>query len=329
MPSKDSPGEPAEPDPREAGDTDGATPANVVDAEGVTGGDAADDPIEWGPVRHERLRSLAVGVGMAVAVPIAVGALVVAVFAAEAAVTAAVGGTALGDAWVAIVLLLIGGPFSLVYLLIANDRSSLTARERIRSAVDDYAPPRDAIRLGWVIAGAVLVGGVFAFGPSPADVGLFVLFPLVWILPAIAGGSGTVARLDPKERVVERTARSNDRVRTDDLESVVRIRRIDLPWTTVFLLAYRGNAWYRSTPWLFVPTTRADAVEATLEAIVARSDGPDRASLPERALLALLGSGSLVVGAAMTAAGAGGGGLALALASAPFSLLFFSLAARL
>lgn len=326
MPSKDSPVEPAEPDPRETGDTSEATrPTDAADAEAATAG----DPIEWGPVRHERLRSLAAGVGVAVAVPVAVVALVVGVFAAETAVTAATGGAALGDAWVAIVLLLVGGPFSLVYLLIANDRSTLTARERIRSAVDDYAPPRDAIRLRWVIAGAVLVGVVFVFGPSPADVGLFVLFPLVWVLPAVVGGSGTAVRLDPQERVVERTARSNDRVRTDDLESVVRIRRIDLPWTTVFLLAYRGNAWYRSTPWLFVPTTRADAVEATLEAIVARSDGPDRASLPERALLALLGSGSLGVGAAMTAAGAGGGGLALALASAPFSLLFFSLAARL
>ncbi|ESS04212.1 MAG: hypothetical protein A07HR67_01199 [uncultured archaeon A07HR67] len=292
-------------------------------------GQPAGDPIEWGPVRHERLRSVAVGAGMAVAVPVAVGALVVAVFAAETAVTAAAGGTGLGDAWVAIVLLLVGGPFSLVYLLIANDRSTLAARERIRSAVDDYAPPRDAIRLGWVIAGAVLVGAVFAFGPSPADVGVFVLFPLVWMLPAIVGGNGTVVRLDPNDRVVERTARSNDRVGTDDLESVVRIRRIDLPWTTVFLLAYRGNAWYRSIPWLFVPTTRADAVETALEAIVARSDGPDRASLPERALLALLGSGSLVVGTAMTAAGAGGGGLALTVASAPFSLLFFALAARL
>ena len=328
MPSEDSPGEPAEPDPCEAGEAGEATPANAVDAEGATGG-AAGDPIEWGPVRHERLRSLAAGVGVAVVVPVAVVALVVAALAAEAAVTAATGGAALGDAWVAVVLLLVGGPFSLVYLLIANDRSSLTARERIRSAVDDYAPPRDAVRLGWVIAGAGLVGAVFVFGPSPADVGLFVLFPLVWILPAVVGGAGTMVRLDPRERVLERTARSNDRVRTDDLESVVRIRRIDLPWTTVFLLAYRGNAWYRSTPWLFVPTTRADAVEATLEAIVARSDGPDRASLPERALLALLGSGSLAVSAAMTAAGAGGGGLALALASAPFSLLFFSLAARL
>jgi hypothetical protein len=159
MPSNDGPVESAEPDRHETGGTDEAIPADAADAEGATGG----DPIEWGPVRHERLRSVAVGAGMAVAVPVAVGALVVAVFAAETAVTAAAGGTGLGDAWVAIVLLLVGGPFSLVYLLIANDRSTLAARERIRSAVDDYAPPRDAIRLGWVIAGAVLVGAVFAF----------------------------------------------------------------------------------------------------------------------------------------------------------------------
>jgi hypothetical protein len=111
---------------------------------------------------------------------------------------------------------------------------------------------------------------------------------------------------------------------------VIRTRRIDLRWTTLFLLAYRGNAWFRSTPWLFVPVERADEVESTLDALLAASEGPDRASVPERLTLAALGSFSLVVGILMAvAAGEGAGGLALALLTAPFSLLFLVLAARL
>jgi hypothetical protein len=111
---------------------------------------------------------------------------------------------------------------------------------------------------------------------------------------------------------------------------VVRTRRIDLPWTTLFLLAYRGNAWYRSTPWLFVPSDRADRVESALDAVLAASDGPSRASVPERITLAVLGSSSLVVGLLMAvAAGEGAGGVALALLTAPFSILFLALAARL
>jgi len=101
----------------------------------------------------------------------------------------------------------------------------------------------------------------------------------------IARSRGTDLRLDPAAETIDRTYRSHDRTRSDDLGSVIRTRRIDLPWTTVFLLAYRGNAWYRSTPWLFVPTHLADDVERGLDTTLARSDGPDRASVPERVIL--------------------------------------------
>ncbi|GAA0521829.1 hypothetical protein SAMN04488066_10512 [Halorubrum aquaticum] len=290
------------------------------------------DPIEWGPVRHDRLRSIALGVGLVAALGLLAVVAVVAVGVANATWAAATGGGTLGggsDLWVLAVLLLVGGPFSLLYLLIAYDRSTEGARERLRSAFGDYSLSRESIRPRWVLAGALPFGALWVWGPSPAEIGLFYLFPLIWFLPVLAGSKGTSVRLDPAERVVERTDHTHDRSRSDDLESVIRTRRIDLPWTTLFLLAYRGNAWYRSTPWLFVPSERADAVEDALEAVLARSPGPDRASVPERVVLAILGSSSLVVGLAMSAAGAGGGGIALGLLSAPFTLLFLALAARL
>jgi len=150
------------------------------------------------------------------------------------------------------------------------------------------------------------------------------------MFPALVGSRGTDVRLDPVAETIERTHRSHDRARADDLGSAIRTRRIDLPWTTVFLLAYRGNAWYRSTPWLFVPSDLAADVERGLDATLARSDGPDRASVPERVTLAVLGSASLVVGFVMAvAAGEGAAGALLALLTAPFSLLFLALAARL
>ncbi|WP_048076294.1 hypothetical protein, partial [Halorubrum sp. AJ67] len=232
--------------------------------------------------------------------------------------------------WVLGVLLLVGGPFSLVYLLIAYDRSTEGAREELRSTFGDYSLSVGSIRPRWVLAGIVPLATLWVWGPSPTDIGLFYLFPLIWFLPIFAGSKGTSIRLSPAERVVERTDHTHDRTRTDDLDSVVRTRRIDFPWTTVFLLAYRGNAWYRSTPWLFVPSEKADAVESTLDAVLAASDGPDRASVPERVTLAVLGSFSLVVGLLMAVAGGeGAGGIALALLTAPFSILFLALAARL
>ncbi|SMO46757.1 hypothetical protein [Halorubrum cibi] len=320
----------------ESTDTADATDAVVestsgADSRTTTEPDPVSDPIEWGPVRHDRLRSVALGVSLVVAVGILLVAGIVAVGVTEAVWTAATGGGFGGgsDLWVLAVLLLVGGPFSLLYLLIAYDQSTEEARSKVRSAVGDYSLSRESIRPAWVLAGAVPFGALWVWGPSPAEIGLFYLFPLIWFLPTLAGSKGTSVRLDPAERVVERTDHTHDRTRSDDLESVVRTRRIDLPWTTLFLLAYRGNAWYRSTPWLFVPRERADAVEDALDGVLARSPGPDRASVPERVTLAILGSSSLVVGLAMSIAGADGGGIALGLLSAPFTLLFLALAARL
>ncbi|MFC5134063.1 MULTISPECIES: hypothetical protein [Haloferacaceae] len=319
-------------DPTEsAGTTEPAEPATDLDSQADPGAAPIHDPIEWGPVRHDRLRSVALGVGLVVAVGLFAIVAVVAVAVAGAAWSAATGGGTPGgsDLWVLALLLLVGGPFSLFYLLIAYDRSTEGARETLRSAFGDYSLSRESIRPRWVLAGAAPFGALWVWGPSPAELGFAYLFPLIWFLPVLAGSRGTSIRLDPAERVVERTYHTHDRSRSDDLDSVIRTRRIDLPWTTLFLLAYRGNAWYRSTPWLFVPTGRADEVEAALESVLARSPGPDRASVPERVTLAVLGSSSLVVGLAMSVAGADGGGVALGLLSAPFTLLFLALAARL
>ncbi|WP_418280962.1 hypothetical protein [Halorubrum sp. DTA98] len=284
------------------------------------------ETIEWGPVRHDRLRSIAVGAGLAILLSIAwiVGVVVVA-----AARTALSGGLALGNAWVFVVLALVGGPLSVVYLLVGIDRSTPESRRTLHNAFGDYSLSPSTLRPGWVLGGAAALGAVTWAGPAWIAAGSWALLPMIWIVPMIAGSRGTSVRLDPVDRVVRRTSHTHDRTRTDDLNAVVRTRRVDLPWTTVFLLAFRGNEWYRSTPWLFVPTESAAAVERTLDAVLARSDGPDRASVPERAVLALVGGSSLIVGIALVVAGAGEAGWALAFVASPLSLVFLALAARL
>ncbi|WP_144923027.1 hypothetical protein [Halorubrum salsamenti] len=299
-----------------------------------TGPDTA--PVEWGPVRFERLRSLALGAS------VTAGGLVL---AALLFVAVGIGASLLGgggppaSTWAVAVILLVGGPMSLLYWLVAYDRTSPERRRELLSQFGDYSFDPSQFRLGWTVAGAgaVFAGAAAAVGPgslsaAPSLLSGFapLLVSFIAFLPVIAGSRGTDLRLDPAAETIERTSRSHDRTRSDDLGSAIRTRRIDLPWATVFLLAYRGNAWYRSTPWLFVPTDLADEVERGLDAALARSDGPDRASVPERAILAIAGSASLVVGLAMAlAAGEPAAGALLALLTAPFSLLFLALAARL
>jgi len=293
--------------------------------------------IEWGPVRFERLRSLAFGASVT-----AVGLLAVTLIFLAVGVAGSLlgGGGPPASTWALLVILLVGGPMSLLYWIVAYGQTSPERRRELLSQfATGYSLDPSGFRLGWTLAGAgsllgvvVAAAGIGPFSPvsalGPALAPL--LFSALVFLPVIAGSRGIDVRLDPAAETIERTYRSHDRTRSDDLGSVVRTRRIDFPWTTVFLLAYRGNAWYRSTPWLFVPTDLADGVERGLDAALALSDGPDRASVPERVILAVVGSSSLVVGLAMTfAAGEGAAGALLALLTAPFSLLFLALAARL
>ena len=320
--------------------------ADAVDtAEGVSTGDdgrgvgeaseiprdseatADRDPIEWGPVRHDRLRSFAAGatVGIVGAVLASIGAVAVAVIAGAAAGELALPSVGFAEAAVGVGFLFALAVATLPSLYVWYRETSVSdlTVSRLREAAGALSPEWTLAGVGAVVAAALAL-------PTDFLPALWPLFWLVWFVPAVVQSSGAVVRLDPAASTIERTYPSYDRVRSDDLGAVIRTRRIDLRWTTLFLLAYRGNAWFRSTPWLFVPVERADEVETTLDALLAASEGPDRASVPERLTLAALGSFSLVVGILMAvAAGEGAGGLALALLTAPFSLLFLVLAARL
>ena len=290
---------------------------------------AHDGTIEWGPVRYERLRSLAAGFGLLLALAVVIGLAMVVTGAGTALIAAdlpaLLTGVSGSDAFVSVVLLGTIAMLTLPYAYLHYTESEIKP-----SSLGAADGALSSLRPTWVLAGVAAPLTAWWFGPDWLTAGGVGLVPALWVVPLFALQSGATHRLDPRNAVLERTGASSGRTRSDDLDAVIRVRRIDLPWTTLFLLAYRGNAWYRSTPWAFVPIESADDVEVTLDAVLARSDGPDRASVPERVILALVGSSSLVVGLAIaTAAGEGAAGAVLAILMGPFSLLFLALAARL
>ncbi|WP_235271323.1 hypothetical protein [Halorubrum saccharovorum] len=130
-------------------------------------------PVEWGPVRFERLRSLAFGASATVGVLVLAALLFV---AAGIVVSVIGGGTSLfggggppASTWALLVLLLVGGPMSLFYWIVAYDQTSPERRRELRSQFGDYSFDLSGLRLGWTLAGAgaVVAVGVAAMGPGP------------------------------------------------------------------------------------------------------------------------------------------------------------------
>jgi len=238
-----------------------------------------DEPIEWGPVRYERLRSLAAGFGLFLALAVLIGLTLLITGVSTTLITAdlpvLLAGVSGSDVFVFVVLL---GAIALLTLSYAYLLESAFDRSLLGAADDAFSP----LRPMWVLAGGAAPLVAWWFGPDWLTASGFGLVPALWVVPLLAFQSGATHRIDPRQAALERTGVSSGRTRSDDLAAVVRTRRIDLPWATLFLLAYRGNEWYRSTPWVFVPTEFADDVAATLDVIIANSDGPDRASVPER-----------------------------------------------
>lgn len=290
---------------------------------------AVTDTVEWGPVRYDRLRSVTLGIAAVIAAAV-ITALAVLGLALLTGLTA--GGarsvSSIEGSTIALGVLVVAAVVISLLPVAAVARSEWVSESgSLREAIDF-----SSLRLRWVLGGGVATIGLFAVAPRDVVGWLWPLASMLFVLPQLLRSGGTTVRVDPNEPAVERETHATERTRRDDLDAVVRTRRIDLPAveTTVFLLAYRGNAWYRSTPWLFVPDELADAVESILDDTLARGDGPERATVPERVTLALLGSASLVAGVVIAvASNEGAAGLLLALLTAPLSLLFLGLAARL
>ena len=308
--------------------------AEIADRAGLDAGEshAAADTIEWGPVRHDRIRSLIVGGGLAVALVWAAVGAILAMNVGSALASVSLGGVVsalaelnLGETFVGVVFVFALALLTVPYLYLFYDDWELGS-----GPLHDRLSGLSSLRPGWVLLGATAPVAVWLLGIDWTGLGVWPLVAWLWLVPVSLLWRGVEVELDPGNHEIRRRYPTQDRSRTDDLDAVIRTRRVDLPRAgTVFLLAYRGNEWYRSTPWLTVPRDRADAVGNTLDDVLARSPGPTRASVPVRTMLALIGCSTLVLGGALSAAGEGGAAVALAAFSAPFTLVFLALAARL
>ena len=217
---------------------------------------------------------------------------------------------------VVVVLALVGGPFSLLYVLVAADAGS--ARER-----ELFTPDLSWLRLRWLLpgllAGVGLLLGLFVLvGPL-----LLVVLPLgLFALVSAVGARYTVGRLDPESRTVafytgklaREYAEANPAVaagdetpafddddrnrRRGDLAPLAGVDRYRVGSYVVLRLRYHDRDWLGNRPRLLVvPGDAADSVEGALARVAATTDWEGTTGLDRDVRLVLGALGVVFLGA--------------------------------
>ena len=188
-----------------------------------------------------------------------------------------------GPALLVGLLLLVGGPLSVLYVwpMLADPAQR-----------PDFLTPAPWVRSTWLAVAAVSVVGLVLVVPAAA-VALF----------AVAIASGVLTALGRSEGAVDP---DSGRVVTDgrpvDLDSLAGIARIDLPRIAVLWLRYPRSAGTAMAPRLLVvPGATADRVVASIEEGIdpTAADPDTRSSRTVRLALLVLGLGSLALGVAL------------------------------
>lgn len=216
-----------------------------------------------------------------------------------------------------VTLVFVGGPASLVYLLLASELGSERERERFRSSV------------GWIRPRYLLLtlpGGVVVLALVAVQPALLFAFPFAFVAAAAAvEGRYSVGRLDPTTatlRIVTgadavsdyaddptRLDGEDDRpVRTYDLSPLRRVHRYRVGDYAVFVPRYRRRGLWGRPRLLVVPAGVADRIDGTLDAIVRTSEWDPGDGMARPVRITLGGLGLVFLGAAggLTAlAGAG------------------------
>ena len=205
-----------------------------------------------------------------------IGALIV-----GGAVASLLAGEAGPFVWVA-VLVLLGGPVSVLYLLpvVRSEwRPSLSlflpdpVDDPEESVADRYA---EAFSWRGAAAAVLLSAGVIA-ALAWLDTRLLYAYVALWfVLLILASGVITWGRVDPTEPKLEY------RTTTVPLEAVKNVRRLRLGEVVVYWLSYRSGARDFSTPsWVTVTSESAGAVDRALERA---ESGESETSSPNRAV---------------------------------------------
>lgn len=291
MPSDAPP--PTDPDADARAPVPGDPPADSAPA---TPPDADPDPVEWRGESHPFLRRFAQYAGAGLFGGLFLVLLVAAALAGVSSLRSGEGEVFL----LLVVLFLVGGPLSLLYLAAAAD---VGGRERLLELVPgarDLRPRRAAVAALLGAAALVLVG---AFPPL-----FYVSLLAVACLSVVGAAANAEGTLDPAAGTLER--RYGDRGREGDVRGLRSVRTYRVGSVAVFRLGYEGrDRLSLAKPQLVVvPDDAADAVRAGFEA-VRDAEWPDhevyRASRGERIAVAAFGAVFVGVGAGVAAVVAG------------------------
>lgn len=219
-----------------------------------------------------------------------------------------------------VTLALVGGPASLLYLLLAAEVGSERELDRFRPSVSWIRP----LYLVLALPGVVVVLGLVAVQPA-----LLFVSPFACVAAVVAvEGRYSVGRLDPATATLRtvtgadavddyaddptRLDGEDDRpVRTFDLAPLRHVHRYRVGNYVVFVPRYRRRGWWGRPRLLVVPGTAADRVGAALDAIARTSEWEPGGGMarPVRIALGFLGlvflgtAGALVVLAGPAAEG--------------------------
>jgi hypothetical protein len=217
---------------------------------------------------------------------------------------------------VVVTLALVGGPFSLVYVLLAADAGS----ERELAL---FSPDLSWLRLRWFLPGLVaaavlLVVLVLLVGPA------FVLLLPIGLAALVSAVDSrySVGRLDPEDRTLRYHAgklarryaashpavaagseaprfEDDDRNRREaDLSTLAGVDRYAVGGYAVLRLRYHDRDWLGNRPWLLaVPDGAAERVTDALDGIAATNDWEGSGGLDRDVRLVLGALGATFLGA--------------------------------
>lgn len=276
------------------GSSDPASVTATDAAESPTGDtepQATDEPVavSWDGVTYARFRSAVVGglvaVLLVVGVAIALGVAAVVVGGSLSLEALVVGG----------VLLLVGGPVSLLYVVIAYREATEQEKQSLQRFVWPVSDDSSWIRPGWVAAGIVgTLGAGWWLSGTALSVG--TLAPLVvGLAPLIIAAGRSTFRLDPVAGVLKQTWTYWDKSYEQPLAWLVGVRRLRIGSVSLFVCSNRGKRWYEGVHLLVVPQPVDDQVDGILRQI-ATSEPPRRVKRDARIVFGVIGASMLGVG---------------------------------
>jgi len=246
--------------------------------------------VSWGPIEYGRSRSVIVGGGLAFVL-----LFIWSVLLTLPAIVSS-GSLPVDTLLVVAVLLLVGGPFSLLYWVVAYGESTDSERASLKQELRQLRPDWSWLRPGWITVGTVATGGLL-WWVDGGPIRLSALAPaLVGISTVLIFNSGRFwYSLDSEAGTLELQSSHADRTWTREFAWTVSYRRLDFGSLSLFVCSNRGKRWYDGTHLLPVPRGQADTVEHALQQVVG-GEPPRRVNRDERMLFAAIGASMIVVG---------------------------------